>query len=672
MANITMQLLNPRLQLKPMCLLVVLALAGCNSGEGRWPSSDDSDNSDSSDDDPAEVNFLTQDTTAGIEVTSGDFQLTSLATGNTRNEDKAGKIRQLVLTWESPFSNDSSDVSYTICQADDSQTDRCTLLAVVTDELSHTQPLDSLLDAANQGYFVIANHGSTTAISSEKTIHPGELGKMAGYFKASNTGYTDDFGRGVALSGDGYTIVSTAPFEDSAGTGINGDQVDDTYNSGASGAAYVFTYDQTTGLWSQTAYLKTMYPERMDYFGYAVAISEDGQTIAVGAYGEDSGIVDDETDNSASYAGAVYIYSFDGSAWTQTAYLKDAMPEEDDRFGYALSMSSNGSRLAVGAPYQNAEFGDSSIANNGAVLVFDYDGLTWSQVAFLEASNKGEEDKFGQHVALSGDGNTLAVGAYLEDSADIGVNSDGADDNAENAGAVYIFSYNESTWSQSAYLKASNTEKEDYFGYAIALDEDGTTLAVGAAYEDSAAIGINGAEDDNSGKGAGAVYLFELAAGQWSQSSFIKGANTEGASGSNVSDSARDPDDDYWGDHFGHSVAFSKDGKTLAVGTTYEDSAAIGINWDESDDSIQDSGAVYMFVFADDSSSWSQTAYVKAANTGDGDSFGQRIALSSDGDVLVVGANNESSAATGINGEDTEQDDDDDNEENFSGALYVY
>ena len=97
------------------------------------------------------------------------------------------------------------------------------------------------------------------------------------------------------------------------------------------------------------------------------------------------------------------------------------------------------------------------------------------------------------------------MGARYEDSAATGVNGDQANNSADFAGAVYVFVRSGSTWTQQAYVKASNTEASDQFGYSVALDGD--TLAVGALFEDSAATGVNGAQDDNNASDAGAVYV---------------------------------------------------------------------------------------------------------------------------------------------------------------------
>lgn len=125
------------------------------------------------------------------------------------------------------------------------------------------------------------------------------------------------------------------------------------------------------------------------------------------------------------------------------------------------------------------------------------------QDAFAKASNTDSSDQFGVSVALSGD--TLAVGAYGEDSNATGTNGNQADNSALNSGAVYVFTRNGVVWSQEAYVKASNSAAADVFGSSVALSGD--TLAVSAWQEDSNATGINGDQTDNSAGASGAVYI---------------------------------------------------------------------------------------------------------------------------------------------------------------------
>jgi len=342
------------------------------------------------------------------------------------------------------------------------------------------------------------------------------------YVKASNTGADDNFGGAVALSGDGHTLAVGAYKEDSAATGVNGDQADNS--AGDAGAVYVYTRD-TGGVWTQQAYVKASNTEALDYFGGEVALSGDGNMLAVAAHSEDSaatGVNGDQADNSASGAGAAYVYTRDGGGvWTQQAYVKASNTEASDLFGrQGLTISDDGNTLAVGAPWEdsaatglNGDQTDNSAIRAGAAYVYTRDsGGVWTQQAYVKASNTGAEDAFGRTITLSADGNIMAVSSFGEESAAIGVNGDQADNSAADAGAVYVFTRDTGgVWTQQAYVKASNTEALDYFGSSgITLSDDGNIMAVSAVGEDSAATGVNGDQTDNSASSAGAVYVFNV------------------------------------------------------------------------------------------------------------------------------------------------------------------
>ncbi|OGA88286.1 MAG: hypothetical protein A2Z90_23140 [Burkholderiales bacterium GWA2_64_37] len=473
-----------------------------------------------------------------------------------------------------------------------------------------------------------------------------------GYFKASNTGAGDQFGYGVALSGDGNTLAVGVLLEDSNATGINGDQANDAASQ--AGAVYVFTRSGST--WSQQAYVKASNTQSGDRFGTSVALSGDGNTLAVGAHLEDSnatGINGDQANNSANNAGAVYVFTRIGSTWSQQAYVKASNTGADDHFGFSVALSDDGNTLAVGAYWEasnatgiNGDQANNSASAAGAAYVFIRSGSTWSQQAYVKASNTQSGDLFGTSVALSRDGSTLAVGAYWEASNATGINGDQANNSASAAGAVYVFIRSGSTWSQQAYVKASNTQSGDLFGFSVALSSDGSTLAVGAFWEASNTTGINGDQANDAASQAGAVYVFIRSGSTWSQQAYMKASNTQS------------------GDRFGTSVALSGDGNILAVGGYGEASNANGINGNQANNSASAAGAAYVFIRS--GSTWSQQAYVKASNTGANDYFGHSVALSGDGNTLAVGAISEASNATGINGNPA------DNSASNSGAVYVY
>jgi hypothetical protein len=186
------------------------------------------------------------------------------------------------------------------------------------------------------------------------------------------------------------------------------------------------------------------------------------------------------------------------------------------------------------------------------------DGTSWTQQAYLKASNTDEGDEFGISVSISGD--TIVVGAYQEDSNTTGVNGTQDNDphNNFNSGAAYVFVRDGTSWAQQAYLKASNAESGDYFGFSVSIS--GNTIVVGAYQEDSNATGVNGTQNNDSSNSfnSGAAYVFVREGTSWTQQAYLKASNTEA------------------GDVFGYSVSISEN--TIVVGAHFEDSNATGVN----------------------------------------------------------------------------------------------
>jgi len=425
-------------------------------------------------------------------------------------------------------------------------------------------------------------------------VRSGDRWSQQAYLKASNPQESAEFGHAVALSADGNTMAVSAYWESSRATGINGDQSDRSIPQ--AGAVYVFT--RRAAAWTQQAYIKASNTGEAgtadafgegDQFGFSLAISADGNTLAVGALTEDSGspgINGNQADNSAASAGAVYVYTRSGTTWSQQSYVKSANIDAGDFFGYAVALNADGSVLAVGSFDEDGSGRtinappDNRSAGAGAAYVFTRSGTSWSQQAYIKASNGEPQDSFGVHVGLSDDGNTLLVGSLDEDCTASGVNPPGCDSDWRedlSMGAAYVFVRTGGTWSQQAFIKASNTGFNDWFGSRVALSGDGNTAAIGASLEDSVARGINGKQNDESATEAGAVYLYTRAGTVWRQQAYIKGSNTEAF------------------DEFGSSVALDRSGRTLLVTARGEDSAARGVNGNQADNSAAEAGAAYAF-----------------------------------------------------------------------------
>jgi len=485
------------------------------------------------------------------------------------------------------------------------------------------------------------------------------------YLKASNPDASDSFGRNVAIDGD--TLIIGAPDEDSAGVGVNSGLEADDSESG-SGAVYVFI--RTNGVWSLQAYIKASNAETGDAFGSSVAIS--GDTLVVGAPNEDSSLTtviqspasatETATGNGAFESGSVYVFTRAGTTWSQQAYVKASNAGAADHFGSAVAI--HGNTIVVGAPGEdghlltgstapppdNTTTGDGASAS-GAAYVFTRSGTTWSQQAYIKASNAGANDNFGTHVAISLD--TAAVGATGEDSNLTGIlagsPNEGTTGNAvSNSGSVYVFTRSGTNWTQQAYVKASNTDGGDTFGSSIAINSD--TLVVGAPGEGSTGTGVNPgptAEADNTANASGAAYVFTRSGTTWSQQAYVKASNTE------VSDA------------FGTSVSIN--GTKLVVGAPGENSNLTTVLQGSPSNlatggGAAGAGAVYTFV--NQGGGWSQEAYVKAPNSETGDAFGTSLAI--DNDTLVIGATGEDSHASGVGGNQA------DNSLLNAGAVYVF
>jgi len=509
------------------------------------------------------------------------------------------------------------------------------------------------------------------------------------------------------------------------------------------GSAYASGSSSSVAGLKQVAYLKASNAEANDHFGnggtlegHAVALSGDANTLAVGAPYESSGakgVNGDQNDNSVYSSGAVYIFVQKNGAWTQQAYIKASNPGLSYRFGHMVSLSQDGNTLAVSAHFEasaakgiNANQNDKSIPQAGAVYVFTRTGTTWAQQAYIKASNTGEAgvgnqpskgDQFGFSIAISADGNTLAAGAISEDSGAKGVNGDQNDNSQASSGAVYVFTRSGATWTQQAYIKASNTDVNDLFGYSVGLSADGNTLAASAYDEDSSAREINGVMDRNR-RGSGAIYVFTRTGTNWAQTAYLKASNAENGDslgyeiaisqdGNTIVGGAADEDcfaaginppgcdNDYktdtstgavyvfvrsdgkWTqqafiksshpnkeDWFGSRLNLSGDGNTLAVGAQLENGGSKGINGNQADLSAEDSGALYLFTRT--GTTWTQKAYIKASNAEAYDEFGSAMALSKDGKIIAIGARGEASAAKGVNG------DMNDNSAMGAGALYIF
>ncbi len=348
----------------------------------------------------------------------------------------------------------------------------------------------------------------------------------------SDGGYEDNFGHSVSIYGD-YVLI--------------GAQHDDDNGENA-GAAYIFHYDGSN--WVEQFKLIASDGDEWDYFGYSVSL-----------YGDNALIGTPREDDNGSYAGAAYIFHYDGTTWTEQIKLVGSDVDADDQFGSTVLLSSD--RAFVGAYGYN---GDS----RGSVYIFHYDGSTWLEQTRLLASDGEAAEWFGCSISLSGD--LALIGAYGDD---------------EN-GSAYVFQYNGSTWVEEAKLIASDSQPYDFFGYSVSLsgdyalvgaylDDELTRSDRGSAYifhnngsswvEQAKLVASDGGIRDHfgqsvslsgdyalvgaylDGSSSGSAYIFHFDGSSWVEQTKLKGSDFE------------------VGDSFGRSVSLS--GEYAFVGAPY-------------------------------------------------------------------------------------------------------
>lgn len=379
-------------------------------------------------------------------------------------------------------------------------------------------------------------------------------------FKASNAGSAQRFGTSVALSEDGLTLAVGAPGESSSATGVNSDQNNsDAFHSGAvyvfaksgagwtqvaylkpsdtaeemqfgmhlalsatgtrlvvgaetaspqnrksAGAAYVF--EATNGSWRQSQQLFASTPHAYDWFGSKVAMSSDGRTVAIAAEGEDGkalGINGDQSNSAGgSDTGAVYVFELNGLSFSQVAYVKQLTEHRlgQHGFGAGLSLNANGSRLAVGLPHTENEVGE--------VDLFLREPGAWMPGPVLNPLS-ARDGWFGSAVAFDARGDTLLVGGPGDSSGSTGINQPPVPQAAAASGAAWLFVHNPGGWTMMALIKASNTRKISSFGAALALSANARVAAIGAPEENTLSAGVDAAQGPATTSKVGAVYVVQ-------------------------------------------------------------------------------------------------------------------------------------------------------------------
>ena len=310
----------------------------------------------------------------------------------------------------------------------------------------------------------------------------------------------------VSLSADGTTVAIGAHNND----GVNGAD---------SGHVRLYQFSEvsiggsTVDVWNQLG--EDIDGEAAyDYSGVSISLSADGTIVAIGAQGND-GV-------NGNDSGHVRLYQWSGDAWNQLGEDIDGEAEYDQSGG-SVSLSSDGSIVAIGAQGNDGNF----VNGSGHVRLYQWSGAAWVQLG-EDIDGEAQGDWSGTSVSLSADGSIVAIGAN---------NNDGV--NGSNSGHVRLYQWSGAAWNQLGEDIDGEAEY-DWSGWHVSLSADGSIVAIGS--------------DANSGNGAysGHVRLY-----QWSGAAWVQlGEDIDGEAGGDVS---------------GSSISLSADGSTVAIGAPSND-----------------------------------------------------------------------------------------------------
>ena len=313
-------------------------------------------------------------------------------------------------------------------------------------------------------------------------------------------------GYAVAISGDGNYIAVGSPFYDDSSLSDSG-RYTVMYLNGSTWTLLPDSGSLTSTL--QNYFLGTSDNERT---GWSLSLSHDGKTIAAGYRGNVSG--------AGSDAGQIRVHTYANGAWTQKGQNLNGL-ESGDRLGGSVKITPDGNHLIAGAYYGSVS----------AVYVYDYNSTSsqWVKRTTLThpTSPSTNTHFYGSGIAISDDGNTVAVGAS------------GDDTDGTNYGRVYVYTWSGSAWTLVSTLVSplQGTDNE-YFGTAVDLSGDGTRLVVAAAYENNQ---------------QGYAFTYEYTGGMWQ----LRDHTTSGSAG--VSTNGRLGE-------FYTGLVISRDGSTIVGG----------------------------------------------------------------------------------------------------------
>lgn len=300
----------------------------------------------------------------------------------------------------------------------------------------------------------------------------------------------DGSGESIALSADGTVIAIGAPAND----------------GGGADSGHVRVFENIAGTWTQIG-IDIDGDAQFDYFGRSIALSTDGTIVAIGSR---------EHNGNGPDSGQVKVFENVQGTWTQIGQDIYGL-QPGDGLGRSLSLSSDGSILAVGSQYLSTVGGPT-----GYSIIYENISGTWTQIGQV-LSGTTPLNRFGVSVSLSSDGTIVAIGGS---GYTIGANSQ--------LGNVRVFENVSGTWTQiGSDIVGENPM--DQSGGSISLSSDGTIVAIGAT------------GNDDNGQSAGHVRVYQNTSNTWS----LVGSDIDGEEAL---------------DFFGGSVSLSDSGDKLIVG----------------------------------------------------------------------------------------------------------
>jgi hypothetical protein len=309
----------------------------------------------------------------------------------------------------------------------------------------------------------------------------------------------------------------------------------------------------------------------VNFSGSSVSLSSDGAVVAIGAQYND-GV-------NGYYSGHVRVYTWNSSSWIQRGADIDGEGVYDRSGGSGVSLSNDGTVVAIGASGNDGVNGSDS----GHVRIYAWVSSSWVQKG-ADIDGEAVDDQSGISVSLSNDGSVVAIGAYLNNNV-----------NGYYSGHVRVYSLNSSSWIQRG-ADIDGEAASNYSGRSVSLSSDGTVVAIGAYGND----GVNGPDS-----GHVRVYI-------WNSTSWVqRGADIDGEAA---------------GDQSGASVSLSNDGTVVAIGAYSNDG-----------DNGSRSGHVTVYGWNSSSSSWVQKG-ADIDGEAAGDQSGISVSLSNDGSVVAIGA----------------------------------